>query len=139
MLLEELDNILSRIAESYTSEEIREIKKEYSKLAGSIFDDDRSFEARMACFLEWFYLLLLAPRKGVSPMSLPCVTPVAPIGYSEVYIRPEPVNGYILPRAYDKLRPGCFSGRTFTLCVHAQRQQSDIISNPVNWGQTLTA
>ena len=56
MLLEELNNVISRIAESYTSDEATEIRKEYQKLSGSIFDDDRSYEVRMACFLEWFIL-----------------------------------------------------------------------------------
>lgn len=56
MLLEKLNTVIAQIAESYTSDEAREIKKEYQKLSGAIFDDDRSYEARLACFLEWFIL-----------------------------------------------------------------------------------
>ena len=61
MFLEDLNAIISRVAETYSSDEILDIKKEYQKLGGSIFDDDRSYEARMACFLEWFVLEKINP------------------------------------------------------------------------------
>ena len=61
MFLEEFNKIISSIAETYSSDEIREIKKEYQNLGGAIFDDDRSYEARMACFLEWFVLERIIP------------------------------------------------------------------------------
>lgn len=62
MAPEDEDQIISQVAESYSSEEISEIKSEYQKLSGSIFDDDRSYEARMACFLEWFVLERIVPN-----------------------------------------------------------------------------
>ena len=62
MAHEEVDQIISQIAESYSSDDIREIKNEYQKMSGTIFDDDSSYEARMACFLEWFVLERIVPN-----------------------------------------------------------------------------
>jgi hypothetical protein len=62
MAHEDVDQIISLIAESYSSDEIREIKNEYQKMSGTIFDDDSSYEARMACFLEWFVLERIVPN-----------------------------------------------------------------------------
>lgn len=61
MFLEELNNILTRIAESFGPDEIREIKNDYQILSGAIFDDDRSYESRLASFLEWFVLERIIP------------------------------------------------------------------------------
>lgn len=68
MLLEELNTVVARIAESYTADEAREIKKEYQNLSGAIFDDDRSYEARLACFLEWFILERTIPDSTETAM-----------------------------------------------------------------------
>ncbi|MGV7221283.1 MAG: hypothetical protein ACQ9MH_07150 [Nitrospinales bacterium] len=62
MAPEEVDQIISQIAESYSPEEIREIRNEFQKMSGTIFDDDRSYESRMACFLEWFVLERIVPN-----------------------------------------------------------------------------
>jgi hypothetical protein len=62
MAPDDVDPIISQIAESYGSDEIKEIKSEYQKMSGTIFDDDRSYESRMACFLEWFVLERIVPN-----------------------------------------------------------------------------
>ena len=61
MVREKLNKVIETIVESYSQEEIRDIKKEFQKLSGEIFDDDRSYESRMASFLEWFTLDRLMP------------------------------------------------------------------------------
>ena len=72
-------------------------------------------------------------------MSLPFVTHSVPISYDEIHIRLEPLTGYTLPEAGDKPTSRCFSVRNLTVYVNAERQQSDMLSDPVNWGQRLTA
>lgn len=68
MVLEKLNKIIEQIAESYSSDEIQAIKKEYQKSSGEIFDDDKSYESRMASFLEWFALDRLIPETNETAM-----------------------------------------------------------------------
>ena len=70
MFLEELNKILARIAESYNPDEISEIKKNYQTLSGAIFDDDRSYESRLASFLEWFVLERIIPDSTETALEL---------------------------------------------------------------------
>lgn len=61
MVREKLNKVIETIVESYSQEEIREIKNEFQKSSGQIFEDDRSYDSRMASFLEWFTLDRLIP------------------------------------------------------------------------------
>jgi len=54
MLRDILDDHLEFAAKSIPSEQILEAKKYYQKETGEIFDDDKSYNVRMALFLEWY-------------------------------------------------------------------------------------
>ena len=54
MLRDILDNHLEFAAKSIPSDQILEAKKYYQKETGEIFEDDKSYNTRMALFLEWY-------------------------------------------------------------------------------------
>ncbi|MFQ5673821.1 MAG: hypothetical protein ACE5G9_12070 [Nitrospinales bacterium] len=54
MLQDELNKIVEYAAGPELDSELRKAKKEYQEILGNIFEDDRSFENRMASFLEWY-------------------------------------------------------------------------------------
>jgi len=54
MLQDELNKIIEYVAGPELADEVHKAKKEYQKIVGNIFEDDRSFENRMASFLEWY-------------------------------------------------------------------------------------
>ena len=56
MLQDELNKVIEYVAGSAFSEDVYKAKKEYQKVAGDIFEDDESFDTRMATFLEWYTL-----------------------------------------------------------------------------------
>lgn len=54
MIGEKLNNLIETISQNNLSHEIYEAKKEFQKISGEIFEDDKSYESRMGSFLEWF-------------------------------------------------------------------------------------
>ena len=54
MLRDILDDHLEFAAKSIPSDQILEAKKYYQKETGEIFEDDKSYNTRMALFLEWY-------------------------------------------------------------------------------------
>ena len=56
MLKEPLEQLFEFVAKHIPSEQIMLAKKEYQKTTGEIYEDDPSYNARMALFLEWFLL-----------------------------------------------------------------------------------
>ncbi len=56
MLKENLEQLFEFIAQHIPSEQIMEAKKEYQKTTGKIYEDDKSYNTRMALFLEWYLL-----------------------------------------------------------------------------------
>lgn len=56
MLKENLEQLFEFIAQHIPSEQIMQAKKEYQKTTGEIYEDDNSYNMRMALFLEWFLL-----------------------------------------------------------------------------------
>ena len=54
MIREKLNQLIETITQNHSSPEIFEAKKEYQKISGEIFEDDKSYEPRMGSFLEWF-------------------------------------------------------------------------------------
>jgi hypothetical protein len=56
MLKEHLEQLFDFIAQYIPAETIMEAKKEYQKTTGEIYEDDKSYNARMALFLEWYLL-----------------------------------------------------------------------------------
>ncbi len=56
MLKENLEQLFEFIAQHIPSEQIMEAKGEYQKTTGEIYEDDKSYDTRMALFLEWYLL-----------------------------------------------------------------------------------
>lgn len=56
MLKENLEQLFEFIAQHIPSEKIMQAKKEYQNTAGEIYEDDKSYNSRMALFLEWYLL-----------------------------------------------------------------------------------
>src|SRR5271165_6458771 len=47
--------------------EVLSAKAEYFRLTGEVFEDDRSFEMRMACFLDYYVFDYRSPGSGRTP------------------------------------------------------------------------
>ena len=56
MLKENLEKLFEFIAQHIPAEQIMQAKKEYQKTSGESYEDDRSYNTRMALFLEWYLL-----------------------------------------------------------------------------------
>jgi len=54
MIREQINQLIEVISTSQDPEELFQAKQEYQKISGQIFEDDKSYEARMGLFLEWF-------------------------------------------------------------------------------------
>jgi hypothetical protein len=56
MLKENLEQLFEFIAQHIPAETIMQAKKEYQLTTGEIYEDDKSYNIRMALFLEWYLL-----------------------------------------------------------------------------------
>ena len=56
MFKEQLEQLFEYIPQHIPSENIIESKKDYQKSTGQIYEDDKSYNMRMALFLEWYLL-----------------------------------------------------------------------------------
>ena len=56
MLKERLEQLFEFIAQHIPSEQIMLAKTEYQKTTGETYEDDKSYNTRMALFLEWYLL-----------------------------------------------------------------------------------
>lgn len=54
MIREKLNKLIEDISQSHSMDDIYQAKKDYQAVSGEIFEDDKSYEARMGLFLEWF-------------------------------------------------------------------------------------
>jgi hypothetical protein len=56
MLKKNLEQLFEFIAQHIPPEQVLQAKKEYQKMTGKIHEDDKSYNTRMALFLEWYLL-----------------------------------------------------------------------------------
>lgn len=67
---------LDRLIEFGSTEERKEdllaAKAEYFRLAGEVHEDDKSFDLRMAAFLDWYLFDRVAPTTGRTPAAEFC-------------------------------------------------------------------
>lgn len=56
MLKENLEQLFEFIAQHIPADQIMQAKKDYQKTTGEIYEDDQSYNMRMALFLEWYLL-----------------------------------------------------------------------------------
>ena len=56
MIKQKLEQIFDYIAQNIPSEHLMQAKKKYQQTTGEIYEDDKSYNARMGLFLEWYLL-----------------------------------------------------------------------------------
>lgn len=70
MIKEKVDQLIEYVTHNHFSDEVYKAKKEYQEIAGEIFEDDKSYENRIAGFLEWYAFDRILPGKGNTPAEL---------------------------------------------------------------------
>jgi hypothetical protein len=71
MIHQEYFNKLVNVMTSETYiEEVKKARAEYIKIAGEVFEDDKSFEMRMTSFLEWYILDRHINAKNKTPLKI---------------------------------------------------------------------
>jgi hypothetical protein len=67
-----LKEILDRLIENFNkppySTDICDARLEYHKLAGEIYEDDKSYESRVGSFLEWYLFDRVIPDEQLTPL-----------------------------------------------------------------------
>ena len=70
MLREILEQLFEFAAKAIPSDQILEAKKAYQKETGEIYEDDNSYNSRMALFLEWYLLDNYIMDKSQTPLEI---------------------------------------------------------------------
>ncbi len=68
MIRDDINQLIEEITCSYPQEDIFEAKKDFQKISGEIFEDDKSFESRMGCFLEWYTFDRVVSDSNLTPL-----------------------------------------------------------------------
>lgn len=68
MLQDELNKIIEYTAGPELADEVHKAKTEYQGIVGNIFEDDPSFETRMASFLEWYTFDRIMDGSTMTPL-----------------------------------------------------------------------
>lgn len=66
MITEKIDQLIEHVTRNNSSDYIYQAKQEYQKIAGEIYEDDKSYENRMGLFLEWFIFDRLASEENIT-------------------------------------------------------------------------
>lgn len=67
---ERLDQLIEYVTTDRFSDELQIAKREHQKIAGEIFEDDKSYENRMTAFLEWYIFDRILSDKMITPLEL---------------------------------------------------------------------
>jgi hypothetical protein len=70
MLREILEQLFEFAAKAIPSDQILEAKKAYQKETGEIYEDDKSYNSRMALFLEWYLFDDYIVEKAQTPLEI---------------------------------------------------------------------
>jgi hypothetical protein len=70
MLREILEQLFEFAAKAIPSDQILEAKKAYQKETGEIYEDDKSYNSRMALFLEWYLFDDYITEKSQTPLEI---------------------------------------------------------------------
>ena len=62
MLKDSLDRLIEIASNGRHSDDILEARKEYQSITGNIYEDDKSYESRIALFLEWYIFDRISPK-----------------------------------------------------------------------------
>lgn len=68
MIRENINQLVEEITRGHSQDDIFQAKKDFQKVSGEIFEDDKSFESRMGCFLEWYTFDRISPVSGMTPL-----------------------------------------------------------------------
>ncbi len=68
MIRENIDQLVEEITRGHSQDDIFQAKKDFQKISGEIFEDDKSFESRMGCFLEWYTFDKVCPESAHTPL-----------------------------------------------------------------------
>lgn len=68
MIRENINKLIEEITRNHPQEDIFEAKKDFQKISGEIFEDDKSFESRMGSFLEWYTFDRICPGSTSTPL-----------------------------------------------------------------------
>lgn len=67
---EYFDKLIHEMTAEPFGEELKAARMEYTKVAGEIFEDDKSFEMRMTSFIEWYLLDRPVKSKNKPPIKI---------------------------------------------------------------------
>jgi hypothetical protein len=67
-LKEILDQLIEKFNQAPYSTDICEARQDYQKLAGEIYEDDKSYESRVGSFLEWYLFDRVIPDEKMTPL-----------------------------------------------------------------------
>jgi hypothetical protein len=70
MLKEILEELFEFAAKTFPSNQISKAKKAYQKETGEIYEDDNSYNSRMALFLEWYLFDNYIIEKSKTPLEI---------------------------------------------------------------------
>src|SRR5208282_5888732 len=62
-----LDSLFAQASVEDRKPDVLAAKAEYFRLTGEVFEDDRNFEMRMACFLDYYVFDYRSPSTGRTP------------------------------------------------------------------------
>lgn len=68
MIRENINQLVEEITRGHSQDDIFQAKKVFQKISGEIFEDDKSFESRMGCFLEWYTFDRVSLESNATPL-----------------------------------------------------------------------
>jgi len=68
MIRENINKLIEEITRDHQQDDIFQAKKEFQKISGEIFEDDKSYESRMGSFLEWYTFNRTCPDSKLTPL-----------------------------------------------------------------------
>lgn len=68
MIRENINQLIEEITRDHQQDDIYQAKKDFQKISGEIFEDDKSYESRMGSFLEWYTFDRTCPESSTTPL-----------------------------------------------------------------------
>jgi hypothetical protein len=68
MISENINQLIEEITRDHQQDDLYQAKKDFQKISGEIFEDDKSYESRMGSFLEWYTFDRACPESALTPL-----------------------------------------------------------------------
>jgi hypothetical protein len=68
MIRENINQLIEEITRDHQPDDIYQAKKDFQKISGELFEDDKSYESRMGAFLEWYTFDRICPESATTPL-----------------------------------------------------------------------